>query len=133
MSHQNDVMFQSYVSSTVGIDTQNVVRSQPEDTEHMDLTRSIAFTRDINFPKPHGSVINGRFDSEPSEEIIARLKVRFPNNRISNIMRKACREQFLEDKKAYSSQDNPVPLESGSPRPSKHVLSPNHHRSSIRC
>jgi hypothetical protein len=94
----------------VGIDTQNVVRDQPEETKHIDLTQSIAFTRDINFPKPHRSAMNRRFDLELSKEIIARLKVRFPNNKKGEIIKKACREQFLEDKKAYLSQDHPIPL-----------------------
>lgn len=104
MSHQNDVIFQSYVSSTIGIDTQNVVKGQPEDTEYVDLTRSIALTKDVDLPKPHRSMLSRLGGGEPHPDIIARLIAKFPNNKTHDIMRKAWKQQHISDIQAHNTE-----------------------------
>jgi hypothetical protein len=108
VSHKNDQIFQSYISSVIGIDTQNVVRNLPEDQLHVDLTRSIAFARDINRPKPHGSTLDTR-DVCPDRTIIGEISAQFPKDNKKEIMRKARRQQFLEMQKAYRDNDTPAP------------------------
>jgi hypothetical protein len=108
ISHKNDHIFQSYVSSVIGIDTQNVVRNLPEDSAHLDLTRSIAYTRDLKHPKPHGSTLE-RCDLRPTDDIISQVRAKFPKNKNSDVMRKARRLQFLKNKKAHLNNETPVP------------------------
>ncbi|KAF2197896.1 hypothetical protein GQ43DRAFT_475037 [Delitschia confertaspora ATCC 74209] len=53
MGHSNDGVLQSYLSSTIGIDTQNAVRGLPQDTDRVNFSRSVGFSRDIGAPMPH--------------------------------------------------------------------------------
>jgi hypothetical protein len=74
----------------------------------MDLTRSIAYTRDLEQPKPHGSTLE-RHDLHPTTEIIRQVRARFPGNKNKEVMRKARRLQFLQNKKAHLTNETPIP------------------------
>jgi hypothetical protein len=109
VSHKNDQIFLSYISSVIGINTQNVVRNLSEDQLHVDLTCSIPFARDINGPKPRRPTLDMR-DVCPNHTIIGEVSARFPKNKKKEIMRKARRQQFLETQKAYRNNNNtPAP------------------------
>jgi hypothetical protein len=94
MSHQNDRQFQSYISDTIGVDTQSLVKGIAEESKHTDLTQSIAFTRDLSIPKPHGSTLDKRHDPVPSKDTLRQVQAKFPNARTSDIRRKARKEEY---------------------------------------
>jgi hypothetical protein len=76
---------------------------------YTDFTRSIAFTRDLNSPKPHGSTLDKR-DPRPATKFVEQVAARFPKNKKNDVMRKARRVEFLERRKTYRHDDEPVPI-----------------------
>jgi hypothetical protein len=96
------------MSSIISVDTQSVVRGLAEDTEHLDRTRSIAFKRDLNTPKPYGSTFDRR-DLQPTREIIELVEIQFPRAKRSEVIRKARRLQYLGDREHHRNIVTCVP------------------------
>jgi hypothetical protein len=69
MAYLNNNIYYAYMLSTISVNTQSVVRGLAKDTEHLDKTRSIAFTRNLNNPKPPRSTLDKR-NIQPDREII---------------------------------------------------------------
>ncbi|KAF1937317.1 hypothetical protein EJ02DRAFT_437966 [Clathrospora elynae] len=88
LGHKSDQIFQSYITSVIGIDTQNVVRQKPEDSTHVDFSRSIALTRDVAAPRPQGSLLDKRH-LDPPDELIDAIAARYPNRPHKEVRRLA--------------------------------------------
>lgn len=108
MSHLDDNIFQAYMSSIINVDAQSVVRGLPQDSEHLDKTRSIAFTRNLNNPKPHGSALK-KCTLPPGQEIIDQVIAGFPGIKMSEVMKKARRLQYVQDRDHHRNTVTFVP------------------------
>lgn len=109
----NDVRVyqKSYMTNNVPIDVQNILKGLSEDRKRLNFTRSIGFTRDLDMPKPHGSFLDKRHENSPNQKIIEDLRARFPKNQEKEIMKKARRVQWNEDKRKHLNSDYMADIE----------------------
>ncbi|KAF2872038.1 hypothetical protein BDV95DRAFT_33231 [Massariosphaeria phaeospora] len=110
LSHNSDRTFQSYVSNIVGIDTQNVVRNLSEDMEHVDFSRSIGFTRDLNAPKPFGATLS-KHNLHPTEDIFQETVAGLPKSSRRVIRKKAHTILYMRRRAAHHDNIELVPTE----------------------
>jgi hypothetical protein len=120
MSHRDDRTFRSYVTTTIGIDTQNIVHGLPEDKEYINFTRSIGFSRDSSAPKPHGSSLSNQTSIIP-QHLLSELAAKYPDLSDSELARRARKKQdhgkradFYANK-GLETMDIEDPVESDTP------------------
>ncbi|PVH90167.1 hypothetical protein DM02DRAFT_678772 [Periconia macrospinosa] len=116
MSHNNGRTFRSYVSSTIGIDTQNLVLGLPEDKEYVDATRAIGFTRNTNAPQPYGPTLGGPA-TRPQPHLLAEIATKNPNLPWCEVARRARKIDYRKKKQSFftsGGQDIEVDLEDAS-------------------
>lgn len=100
MGHLNDGILQSYLSSTIGIDTQNAVRNLPQNTSHVDFSRSIGFSRDIGAPKPHAATFGRSFPKIPEHEI-GEMSSEHPTWGRRDIIHRLRKKHFRDEREQY--------------------------------
>lgn len=95
MGHSSSRIFGSYITKTIGIDTQKFVRKEARDTAYMDHVRCASFTKDLNAPtyKSLGSDI-------PVEDLKTMI-AKYTHLSIGRIRAKAKKERLKKARKDY--------------------------------
>lgn len=100
MGHANDGILQSYFSSDIGIDVQNALRGLPQNTERIDSSRSLAFSRDTSAPVPSISTLGIRHC--PLEEgRIAEIYNDLPHISRRDAINRLRNKDFLESRELF--------------------------------
>jgi hypothetical protein len=84
---------QSYLGPTIAVDTQNAVRGLPQNTNRVNFSRSVAFSRDIGAPKPYKARLG---NPELPEGKIAEMSLIFPEMSRNQIKSRIYEEERKE-------------------------------------
>lgn len=104
LGHKSDRTWHAYAAPIMTVDAQSIANGMPEDVSYARSSQSIAITRDLGAPKPHGSQMGmPSIVSEDNLEI-AKSELSSRKSTRKTTLRRARQIQYRKERTAYMAR-----------------------------